>query len=137
MNNVAAFKIVHKALRALCGSRDCKMDIYCARSMVTNNRRSRIFRPPLGSRPLRGSRRNPVVNSFTMCRTASEHGRRRVRDEALCYVHGAIVWSYLDELIRDDQIRDLDFTGEVNGITVDRCNDYCGHEDSDRCRRVQ
>ena len=138
LDNVAAFQIAYKVLKSLCNSRDCKMDLLCARNIENSNRRSRVFRPPLRSGIPGGfESRNPIGRGLTtICRTSSEQGRR-VRNSALCYIHGAAVWSYLSEMIEENEVREYDFLGEGNEITVERCNDYCGDEDSNRCQKLQ
>lgn len=119
--NEYAFQIAYEVLESVCSSRDCKLGLLCARENKTRIR-SRIFGYDAG-----------ILN----CRTAAEQGRRS-RRKATCYIHGATAWSYLDELIDDDEIRDSDFKGEQNQITVDTCNDYCGRssEYNKKCQRV-
>ena len=118
-SNEYAFQIAYEVLESICSSKNCKLDLLCAREKQTQIR-SRIFGYDAG-----------ILN----CRTAAEQGRRS-RREATCYIHGATTWSYLDELIDDDEIRDSDFRGEQNQITVETCNDYCGSENSTRCQKV-
>ena len=119
-NNEAAFQIAYEVLESLCHSRDCKMNLLCAREVRTRSR-SRIF---------------GYESSLLNCKTSASQGRR-TRSEAICYVHGAASWSYLNELIEGEEIKDRDFEGIDNEITLERCNDYCGDKDSDKCQRLQ
>jgi len=117
--NEDAFQMAYKLLESICSSRDCKLNLLCARENQTQIR-SRIFGYNVG-----------ILN----CRTAAEQGRRS-RRESTCYIHGVTAWSYLDDLIDENEIRDNDFRGEQNQITVETCNSYCGDSDSKRCQRV-
>ena len=118
--NEAAFEIAYDVLESVCNSRSCKIDLLCARENQTRYR-SRIFGPGF---------------SNLDCRTSAFQGRRS-RQEATCYIHGATSWSFLNELIEEDEIRDNDFEGEENQITVETCNEYCGEKDSDRCKKLR
>ena len=117
--NEAAFKIAYEVLESACSSKTCKLNILCARELKSR-RRSRIF----------GSER--TLN----CRTAASQGRRS-RREGICYIHGATAWSYLNDLIEDEEIRERDFEGQENEVTVDVCNSHCGDEDDTKCDRIQ
>ena len=119
-NNSAAFQIAYKVLKSLCRSKDCKLDLICARENQTYNR-SRVF---------------GYESNLLKCRTSAEQGRRS-RREAVCYIHGSATWSYLDELIEEEEIRDNDFEGEDNQITVEKCNDHCGDKDSGKCKKLR
>lgn len=119
-NNSAAFEIVYKILESECRSRECKLDQLCAREHQSRTR-SRVF---------------GFESNLLKCRTSSEQGRRSRRN-ATCYVHGAASWSYLDDLIEEGEIRDRNFEGEDNQITVEVCNEYCGDEDSGKCERIR
>ena len=118
--NEAAFQIAYEILESVCSSRSCKLEVLCARDFQTR-RRSRFF----------GNE-----SRFLKCRTSASQGRR-MRSEATCYIHGAAAWSYLDELIEDREIRDNDFEGEENQITVETCNAYCGDEESGKCEKLR
>ena len=123
-NNSAAFQIAYEVLTSACSSKDCKMNLLCARDVQSRSRRrSRVF---------------GRSSNITECRTSSEQGRRG-RSSGFCYVHGAASWSYLNELIEDREIRDNDFLGEENEITVEKCNEYCdsGDRDNEKCTIVQ
>ncbi len=120
-DNEAAFQIGYKILRSACRTKDCKLNLLCAREKQERSR-SRIF----------GYRSNALN-----CRTSADPGRRS-RREATCYIHGSATWSYLDELIEDDEIRDNDFEGDGKRIDVKVCNNYCGSETSSKkCQKVQ
>ena len=119
-NNEAAFQIGYEVLESLCRTRDCKLDLLCARELKTRTR----------------SRFSGYKDSLIRCSTSAEQGRR-TRREALCYIHGAASWSFLDELIEDDEIRDSDFRDETDKITVEICNTYCGDTNSGKCERVR
>lgn len=118
--NSAAFQIAYKVLKSACRSRDCKMELLCARKLQTRSQ-SRIF-----------GYQSKILN----CRTSASQGRR-MRSEAICYIHGAVSWSYLNELIEDRDIKDNDFQGEEKEITVERCNNYCGSSNSGKCERLR
>ena len=118
--NEAAFEIAYDVLESVCNSKSCKMDLLCARENQTRNR-SRIF---------------GYESSILDCRTSASQGRRS-RQETTCYIHGATSWSFLNELIEEDEIRDNDFEGEENQITVESCNEYCGERDSDKCKKLR
>ena len=114
-DNEAAFLIVYKILQSTCSSRDCKMDILCARKLE-HGRRSRILRED--------------SSRYIECRTASNR-RRRTRRDAICYIHGSLVWSYIDELIEEDTLRAGEFSRKP--VTVAVCNEHCGSRDSGKC----
>ena len=111
-SNPSGFKIAYDILQSLCPTKDCKLEMFCAREKQTRERsRFEIFN--------------------VKCRTSSSQSRR-ARRQATCYIHGASTWSFLDEMIEDrdrnTNIRDKDFTGEQNQITVTTCNSFCGPE---------
>lgn len=118
--NEAAFQIAYDVLDSACSSRDCKMDILCARELKTR-RRSRVF-----------GRDSSILD----CKTAASQGRRSRREET-CYVHGAASWSYLNDLIESKDIRDRDFEGREKEVTVEACNKHCGGKNEKKCERVQ
>lgn len=118
-DNSAAFQIAYKILKSACRSRDCKMNILCAREHQTR----------------RGSVIFGYESSILSCKTSASEGRRN-RSNSICYVHGAATWSFINELIEDDDINDSHFRGEEDEITVERCNEYCGDEDSEKCERI-
>ena len=119
-DNSAGFEVAFEVLDSVCSSRDCKMSLLCARELKTR-RRSRIFGHD---------------SSLLDCNTSADQGRRS-RREGICYIHGAVSWSYLTELIEDKDIRDRDFDGEDEEVTVDVCNKHCGKKDDKKCERVQ
>ena len=115
-DNEEAFEIAYNLLKRSCSNKDCKLRVLCARENRSASSRSRVF----------GSSRR------TTCQTSTRQ-ERRARTGGTCYVHGARVWSFLDELIEDDDINERDF--EDNAIKVKTCNTYCGREDprNDKC----
>lgn len=117
--NRAAFKIGYQILRSD-DTRDYKLKQLCAREAEFRNRRSRIG----------GASLYPI-----QCRTAFQQTRRTSRS-TVCYIHGTTVWSYLDELIDEGEIRDSDFELDGQEVTVEVCNRYCGGENSRRCPRI-
>ena len=119
-NNEAAFEIAYDVLNSICSSRECKMNLLCARELKTR-RRSRIFGYDSG---------------ILDCTTSASQGRRG-RREGVCYIHGAVSWSFLNDLIEEKEIRDRDFEGEENEVTVDACNEHCGDRDDTKCERIQ
>ena len=117
-DNAPAFEIAYDLLQSACGSKkDCKMEVLCSRENLSS-RRSRTF-----------------GYQYTQnCRTLARQDRR-LRSGGACYIHGAITWEFLAELIEEGDIRDSDFKEKT--VTVDQCNDYCGDErNSQKCKRV-
>ena len=98
----------------LCSTKQCKLEIYCARD--SGSRRSRFER----------------IKTSTTCQTPGKV--RRYRRGGICYVHGSITWSYLDDLIEDEEIRSSDLSGFIIG--VDKCNEICGDKDSALCDAI-
>lgn len=119
-DNEAAFEIAYEVLDSACRSKECKLNVLCARENQSRTR-SRFF---------------GYESSLLECRTSAVQGRRS-RREAICYIHGAASWSFLNELIEDNEIKDNDFEGERNEITVEVCNDHCGDKNNKKCDRVQ
>ena len=113
-SNETAFIMGHEILDGKCSNKNCKLEIYCAR---TERARSRDRR----------------LESLFSCRTP-EDGRRRSLRETVCYVHGSDVWGYLHELIGDERIRDSDLDGAA--INVNRCKSFCGNRNSKKCEMV-
>ena len=120
--NEAAFQIGYEVLESNCRSRDCKMELLCARKIESSGR-SRVF---------------GYEGSLVKCRTSSSQSSRSSRRgrETICYIHGATTWSFLTELVEDNEIKDNDFKDEGNEITVEKCNDHCGDKDSGKCKQV-
>ena len=114
-DNKAGFKTAYKVLRSICRTRECKMDILCARK-IDQDGRSRLRRT-------RHSR-------YAQCRTSSEH-RNRDRRNAVCYIHGSVVWAYIDELIEEKELKAREFLD--NPVSVGSCNAHCGARDSGKC----
>ncbi len=120
-DNAYGFQIAYEVLESACSSKNCKIDLLCARETLTGRRYRNL---------------GYGATEFT-CRTSAERRRRsRPTRDSICYIHGAAVWSYLTELIDERKIRDKDFKGENNAITVQTCNNYCGSRDSDKCKRI-
>ncbi|MBC6415444.1 MAG: hypothetical protein GDA46_03535 [Bdellovibrionales bacterium] len=122
-NNEYGFILAYELLDDFCSGNDCKLEIFCAREDRTSFSRSR-------SRVFGYSRRRSDNSS---CRTSTDSRQRS--SGGLCYTHGADVWSFLDDLIEEDEIRDNFF--EDNPITVDRCNKFCGgaRSETSKCRK--
>ncbi|MCY4512392.1 MAG: hypothetical protein OXB86_01740 [Bdellovibrionales bacterium] len=129
--NVEAFKMGHEVLSSACSSRSprtcyyknpnsgqflfytcpsldgsCKLEMYCARMQQARSRQ----------RDLR---------DLYSCRTPEDSRRSRSSRGTACYIHGSDVWSYLYELIKDEEIRDSNLDDFV--INVDRCKSVCGN----------
>ena len=98
----------------ICSTRQCKLEMYCARDR--GRKRSRFER----------------VNTSTECQTPGEV--RRYRRDGICYVHGSITWSYLDDLIEEEEIKSSDLSGFIIG--VDKCNEVCGDKESVLCDAI-
>ena len=118
--NEYAFKIGYEILRDECNNKlNCTMDLLCARE----RRRS--------------SRSNLDIGS---CRTP-DNPRQRARREKVCYVHGGGVWSFLYDLLIEEEIRDRNFNVDEDNdddddegpIGIEQCNDHCGDRDDDNC----
>ena len=117
-DNSAGFEIAYKLLRSACSSKDCKMEIFCAREELSSSR-SRIF----------------GYQSTQTCRTLARRDRRSSRGGGTCYIHGSVTWSFLEELIKEGDVRDSDF--KEDPITVEKCNTFCGDEKtSKKCKRI-
>ena len=119
-NNEEGFVLGYKVLEKICSNRDCKLDVLCARESESNSR-SRIFGYSFRS------------NAF--CKTSTRGSGRHSRNNS-CYIHGSNVWSFLDELIDEEEIRDSDF--DEDPITVAKCNNFCGEDrrSNTKCRRI-
>ena len=111
--NEEAFKIGHELVERACRDKDCKKTIYCARQ-----KQARV-------------RNLSLVNLHT-CRTP-ENTRRSFRNRS-CYVHGGDVWSYIYELVQDNEIRDKDFDEDEDVLGVEKCNSFCGS--SSKCNVI-
>ena len=118
-NNEDGFVLGYEVLDRICSNRNCKLEVLCARESESNSR-SRIFGYSFRSNPF--------------CKTSTRGSRRHRRGNS-CYIHGSNVWSFLDELIDEEEIRDSDF--DENPITVNACNSFCGEDRSSntKCRR--
>ena len=136
-DNEFGFEIAYKLLRSSCGSKDCKLRVFCAREKLNSNR-SRVF----------------GYQNTQFCRTLSKPNRRigqevrsnrnpqvdfnqriRFSSRDTCYIHSAVAWGFLDELIDDEDIKDNDF--ENDSITVEKCNDFCGNDRANtKCDRI-
>ena len=115
--NEEAFIMAHKIIEssAACSSKDCKLQTYCARTQT--NRRRRTSR----------------INLRESCRTPGDT-RRYSRSSEICYIHGGTVWSYLFDLIEDEEIRSNDLKDAM--IDTEKCNDICGDKKSDLCKAI-
>ena len=117
--NEDAFIMAHKIIEStVCSSKDkeCKLQVYCARTQTERRRR--------------GSSR---VNFEENCHTPGETRRYR-RFNEICYVHGSTVWSYLIDLIDEEEIRSNDLKDEM--IDRKKCNEICGDKDSEVCNVI-
>ena len=92
----------------------CKQEMYCARTRTETRRRGRR----------RAARED--------CRTPGE--TRRYSRSGLCYVHGGVVWSYLFDLIEDEEIRSADLKRLI--FSVEKCNQICGDKKIKECDAV-
>ena len=119
--NEKGFVLGYKILDDSCSSKNCKLSIFCSRE-EKNLSRSKIFSK---------NRRDSNLN----CKTSTT-SRRRSRSGQTCYIQGASVWSFLEELIDDDEINDSDF--KSSAITVNVCTSYCGEvsKTNKKCGRI-
>ena len=119
--NEEGFALGHKVLDDSCSSKNCKLSVFCSREEKTLSR-SRIFS---------SSRRDANLK----CKTSTKPSRRS-RSGQTCYIQGSSVWSFLEELIGDDEINDSDF--KSSAITVNVCNTYCGEvsDKNTKCKRI-
>lgn len=115
-DNEEAFIIGHKIIeRDICSTKDCKLKVYCARERA------------------RGKRRHERINVNYSCRSPGK--KRRYRQSDICYVHGEAVWSYLYNLIEEEEIKSPDLQDAM--IETEKCNSICGDEDSDICDAIK
>ena len=117
--NEEAFILGYEVLEKACSSKDCKLHVLCSRERQSRSR-SRIF----------GTSRND-----TTCKTSTRTDRR-ARSGETCYIQGSNVWAFLEELIDEGDIKDLDFDEEI--ITVRQCNEFCGSvsDSNSKCKRI-
>ena len=116
--NETGFKLAYDLVEDECGDKNCKMEIFCARELQSSGR-VRVGRS---------------FGTLTNCRTPESSRRRSSRRKSLCYIHGGDVWSYIYELIEDDEINDRDLEGDV--LSVDKCNSFCGDKNSNKCKAI-
>lgn len=115
-NNKVAFEMAHEILDGKCSSnKTCKLEMYCARMQQAQSRRREL-------------------RSIYSCRTPEDSRRRSSSRGTACYIHGSDVWSYLYELITDEDIRDSHLESFV--INVDKCKSVCGSRDSTKCKVI-
>lgn len=115
--NEEGFIMAHNVVYSACSSTQCRLEIYCARE----NFSGRSFR----------SRRDQES-----CRTPGDD--RRYSRNRLCYVHGGLTWSYLSDLIEEEEIRisNGDLKDALLKLNVDNCNKACGDADNTQCDAV-
>ena len=121
--NEEAFVLGYKVLDSSCSKKDCKLYVLCSREQKNRNRRSSVF--GFNSR------------NESLCKTSTRtDGRGGYRTNETCYIQGSNVWSYLEELIDEDDIKDSDF--EKNIVTVTMCNQFCGEtkDSNTKCSRI-
>lgn len=120
--NEEGFSLAYEVLDDSCFNRDCKLYVLCSREKQTNSR-SRIFGV---------SRRNS-----SSCKTSTRTDGR-ARPGETCYIQGSNVWSFLEELIYERDIKDSDFDEEEEVVTVRECNEFCGsvRESNTKCSRI-
>ena len=115
-DNLVAFKMGHEILDDRCSSnKTCKLEMYCARMQRAQSRRREL-------------------RDIYSCRTPEDSRRRSSSRGTTCYIHGSDVWSYLYELITDEDIRDSYFENSV--INVERCKSVCGNKNSTKCKVI-
>ena len=118
--NEEGFSLGYEVLDDSCSTKNCKLDVLCSREKESISR-STIF----------GASRRNSSNCKTSTRTDG-----RVRSGETCYIQGSNVWSFLEELIYDRDIKDSDFDDDI--ITVRECNEFCGsvRESNTKCSRI-
>jgi len=122
--NEEGFALVYRILENACSNESCKLEVLCSREKQTTSRSSRIF----------GSSRSISVST---CKTSTRTDRRIRSTGETCYIQGSSVWSFLEELIEDEQIRDSDFD-DNDTVTVEKCNRFCGSvsDNNKKCHRI-
>ena len=114
--NKEAFEMAHEVLDTQCfTNKNCKLRMYCARMQ-------------------RAGSRQRALRSIYSCRTPEDGRRRNSVRGSICYVHGSDVWSYLYELITEEDIRDSSMERSV--INVDQCKRVCGDMRNARCQVI-
>ena len=103
-DNEKAFVIAHELIEKAGKGVDEKKDIYCARHKQSRSRSLSRFQ------------------DVRTCRTPDS--KRRSYRARYCYVHGGDAWSYLYELVDDEEIKDKDFEDE-DALGVEKCNSHC------------
>ena len=118
--NEEGFSLGYDILDDSCSNKDCKLYVLCSREKQSSSR-SRVF----------GTNRR---NSST-CKTSTRTDRR-IRSGETCYIQGSNVWSFLEELIYDGDIKDSDFDEDI--VTVEECNRFCGavSNTNSKCSRI-
>ena len=116
-DNIEAFKMGHEILDDACSfdKKNCKLELYCARMQQARSRQR-------------------ALQDLYSCRTPEDSRRRRSSLGTACYIHGSDVWSYLYELITEEEIRDSSLDDFV--INVDRCKSICGNKNSTKCQVI-
>ncbi len=110
--NEGAYIIAHRLLDQICNSRDCKLQIYCSRVAYRSTRGSNVGRCPYQAR----GRLQSGTNS------------------RYCYVHGATVWSFWNDLNSKNDIKDDDFKRDFR-MNRKECDTVCGTEGDSPCDR--
>lgn len=113
-SNEYGFGIAYDILDDKCSNKECKQKVLCSRE--------------------HRSRSRGASSRTSVCRTSiSTNNRNRSFDRSsTCYIQGGLVWSYLNDLIKDDDddgdVEDKDFEGTA--IDVNYCNKFCGSENT-------
>ena len=116
--NKYAFEIGYDVLDSYCreGSLDryiCMKRAFCSRELKVR---------------IRSQSRYSLQN--TQCKTVA--GISKDRNEKICYIHGSPTWSYFNELIKQEIIRD-----DTPLITVQECNEFCKQTKLPICEVLQ
>lgn len=119
-NNEYGFGIAYDILKEECGSNiNCKKEVICARE----------YRQRSSNHALRSASRRT-----SLCRTSSSTSSRSslYYRNSTCYIQGDLVWSYLNELLDDDEddgnVADKVFDNTT--FNVNECNKFCGSENT-------
>ena len=103
--NPSAFIALHNLLKSICSSKNCKLKVYCSREEFDNQL----------------SRRN-------QCHYASDQRFSRSRH---CYIHGPNVWNYWEEVNKEGDFYDSDFSRDER-LNEETCDNLC---DDVNCNR--
>ena len=105
--NLSAFVIFHEMLNNECTDRNCKMRAYCLREEYETSREME----------------NACSYKSEIFSSSSRH----------CYIYGADIWAYWNQLNYGEEFEDEDFDRDFE-FSEDECDDFCDNKGID-CQR--